>query len=91
MPNGKPGDHPYTDIVHHRKDIYSVRAAGLVREIAKLGDESTRRDLGDMLMQDYNEFYNPDVAELERVLTDWRDRLLVEAKERGYEIDPDAT
>lgn len=91
MPNGKIGDHPYTDIVVHGLDNYSVCAAELVREIAKLGEESTRRDLSDLLWQDYNEFSSPDVAKLEQVLSEWRDRLLAQAKERGYEIDPGAT
>lgn len=48
MPNGSIGDHPYTDIVYHGLDIYSPCAAGLVREIAVLADERTRRELADM-------------------------------------------
>jgi hypothetical protein len=73
MPNGKPGDHPYTDIVIHGRDVYSPRAAALIREIAKLVDDRARRKLADMLFLEYNEFETPDVAKLERVLTGMRD------------------
>jgi hypothetical protein len=88
MPNGKPGDHPYTDIVVHGRDVYSPLAAKLVREIATLADEKTRRQLGDLLFLEYNEFSRPDVPKLERELTELRDRLTREARERGFEIDP---
>jgi hypothetical protein len=86
MPNGKPGDHPFTDIVNYKRDVYSPRAAALVREIARLADEKTRSQLADMLFHDYNEYANPDVAKLERALTDMRDQLLRQTRERGYEV-----
>jgi hypothetical protein len=85
MANGKIGDHPYTDIMIHDREIYSALARSLVREIASLADQKTRRELGDMLFHDFNEFSNPDVPKLERLLTQMRDRLLREARERGYE------
>ena len=87
MPNGKPGDHPYTDIVTHGRNVYSPKAASLVREIACLADEKTRRALGDMLFFEYNETTKPDVPKLERVLTEMRDKLKREARERGFEVD----
>lgn len=34
MPNGKPGDHPWIDIVHHRIDTFSPVADDLVRAIS---------------------------------------------------------
>jgi hypothetical protein len=37
MPNGRPGDHPLTDIVHHGRTLFGGEADGLVREIAALG------------------------------------------------------
>ena len=73
MPNGKPGDHPYTDIVIHGRDVYSPRAASLVREIAGLVDDKSRRKLADMLFLEYNDFGAPDVPRLEQVLTEMRD------------------
>ena len=85
MPNGKPGDHPYTDIVIHGRDIYSPRAAALIREIATLVDDKSRRKLADMLFLDYNEFGHPDVATLERILTDMRDQARAAARSRGHE------
>lgn len=38
MPNGKPGDHPLTDIIIYGRRVYSERADALVREIVELGD-----------------------------------------------------
>lgn len=86
MPNGKPGDHPFTDIVIHGLDVYSSQVAKLVREIAKLASDQERRKLSDLLYQDYNEYSDPDVEELKRVLTDLRDKLLRDARERGWEV-----
>jgi hypothetical protein len=86
MANGKPGDHPYTDIVHLGRDTYSARAANLVREIAALADERTRRELAELLLRDYNLHQAPDVTRLERVLSERRDRVRSEAIARGYEV-----
>ena len=86
MPNGKPGDHPFTDIVNHGLDVYSSQVAKLVREIAKLASDQERRNLSDLLYQEYNEYSNPDIEELERVLTDLHDKLLRDARERGWEV-----
>jgi hypothetical protein len=85
MPNGKPGDHPYTDIMIHGRDVYSRRAAALVREIASLVDEKTRRELADLLFFEYNEFSKPNIAKLERVLTKMRDSVKRDARNRGFE------
>ena len=86
MPNGKPGDHPFTDIVNHGLDVYSSQVAKRVREIAKLASDQERRKLSDLLYQEYSEYSNPDIEELERVLTDLHDKLLRDARERGWEV-----
>lgn len=86
MPNGKPGDHPYTDIVIHGRDVYSPRADSLIREVAALSDEKARRDLADRLFSEFNEYRNPDVSKLERVLTELRDRLKQEARNREFDV-----
>ena len=86
MPNGKPGDHPFTDIVVHGRDVYSPQIASLVREIAQLADETRRRGLADLLFLKYNESSNPDLLELQRLLTEMRNGLVDEAKKRGLEI-----
>jgi hypothetical protein len=85
MPNGKIGDHPCTDIVVHGREVYSPKADALVREVAALGDDRTLRELADRLMREFNEYRNPNVQKLERVLTEIRDRVKREAKERGFE------
>jgi hypothetical protein len=36
MPNGRPGDHPLTDIVTHHIATYSKRADDIVRDLAVL-------------------------------------------------------
>lgn len=86
MPNGKPGDHPFTDIVVHGRDVYSPKAAGLVREIARLAGDKERRALADLLYSDFNEYFDPDVEKLEGLLTEMRDRLRRAARESGYEV-----
>ena len=72
MPNGKPGDHPLTDIVVHRRRVYSQTADALVIEIVELGGQ---REIADMLLSEYNNFGRPDIEKLERVLAGIRDRL----------------
>lgn len=89
MPNGKPSDHPLTDILVHKPNVYLPLAASLVREIAALADEKTRHELDDLLFTQYSEFSNPDIPELERYLTGLRDRLKRAARDRGFELDED--
>ena len=36
MPNGRPGDHPLTDILHHKIETFSPTADDLIRQIAQL-------------------------------------------------------
>jgi hypothetical protein len=86
MPNGKIGDHPYTDIVIHGRRVYSEKADALILEISRLADDSMRRQLQDQLMRDFNEYYNPDIEKLEQVLVELRDRLVSEARDRGFEV-----
>ncbi|WP_256298279.1 hypothetical protein [Haloarchaeobius salinus] len=37
MPNGKPGDSPYTDVVTHGRDVYSPEVDDLIRELDSMG------------------------------------------------------
>ena len=85
MPNGKPGDHPYTDIVVHARGVYSEAVDDLVRRIARLASQSERDQLAEVLLNDYNDFNNPDIAKLERLLIGIHEKLLSSAKERGWE------
>ena len=66
--------------------MYSPQVAKLVREISGLADDKTRREISDLLFSEYNEYSNPDIEELEPVLTKLRDKLLQEARDRGYEV-----
>ncbi len=86
MPNGKPGDNPYTDIVVHGRDVYSPSIATLVREISGLASDTETRDLAERLFFEFNEFSDPDLERLERLLVEMRNRLLRQAKERGFEV-----
>ena len=38
MPNGKPGDHPYTDILHYGSSEYGEPVDGLVKRLAQMPD-----------------------------------------------------
>ncbi len=75
MPNGKPGDGPFSDIVVHELDYYSPAIDALVREIAAMASEQQRHELGDLLYFKFNPIHEPDLQELERVLTELRDKL----------------
>jgi hypothetical protein len=87
MPNGRPGDHPLTDGLVHGREVYSPRATYLIQSIAKLADEKTLRDLGDVLFTKFNEYSSPDIPGLEGHLTELHDRLLRDGRGRGFEID----
>ena len=87
MPNGKIGDHPLTDILVHQIVVYSEKATDLIREVVALADDKTKRDLADRLIDEYNEYSNPDVDRLERELTALLDGLQKDAKDRGFEVE----
>lgn len=40
MPNGRPGDHPVTDIVHHRLPVFTPEADELIRQIVAMGGQA---------------------------------------------------
>ena len=75
MPNGKPYDHPFTDILIHGRRVYSETADTLVREIAAIASREEQDRLAEMLFQEYNELEKPDVRKLEKVLREMRDRI----------------
>jgi hypothetical protein len=37
MPNGKPGDNPYTDVVLHGMTVFGPVIDGLIRRVAETG------------------------------------------------------
>jgi hypothetical protein len=44
-----------------------------------------RRANSDRLLYEFNEYQNPDIARLEHILTEMRDRLKAAARNRGFE------
>ena len=73
MPNGKVGDHPFTDIVVHGRRVYSERADALIREIDARGG---RERIVDVLWREFDEYKDPDIERLERFLLEVREDLL---------------
>jgi hypothetical protein len=80
--NGKPGDHPLTDILVHGLDVYGPEADRLIRKIAEL---CSRRELDEWWEREIG--WQPS----ERLLLISKarshlDELLHRAKESGWEI-----
>ena len=79
MPNGKPGDHPLSDILRHGLPTYSPEIDELIREIDVL-QGSNRTALGDPEIQEILFKAETDSALLDRL----RARLLqIRAELRG--------
>ena len=80
MPNGKPGDHPLTDILVHKTQVYGPEADELIR---KIGELCSSREL--------DEWWQREIAwsqDKELVLRKARaryDELLRRAREGGWE------
>jgi len=49
MPNGKPLDHAYTDIVVHGTNVFGEEIDSTVRRLARSLDEQGRKRLGDLI------------------------------------------
>lgn len=78
MPNGKPRDHPLTDVLVHGMEVFGPRADGLIREIVDLGGKAELEQQVDLLRIDPRFSANvreEDIASLETELTRLRDRL----------------
>lgn len=94
VPNGKPGDHPLTDLLHWKSPVFGDPVDNLLREIVKLGGESVldrspwRERLWDLWPRwSRDEAKDVEIAALVEPLTQLRDRLKTEAIERGWEIE----
>jgi hypothetical protein len=79
MPNGKPGDHPLTDILVHKRRVFSRQIDETIREIDQLGG---RREILDRITW----FPRPPLPELERQLLDSLDRLRRQQQGEGQDV-----
>lgn len=68
MPNGKPHDHPITDIIIHNYPTFSLKADGLIKQIHALGGRRQLDELCDW-------FRPPPVPDLEKNLQALLDQL----------------
>ena len=73
MPNGKPGDHPVTDIVVHNMPVFSPRIDALITDIVALGGRKN-------LEAEFDLFAPPSGREFERQLTDMLKRFEQQTK-----------
>jgi hypothetical protein len=67
MPNGKPGDHPLTDLLTHGLPVYTERVDELLRDVARLYEHRAWRELY-ALVDKYDRRNPGDLEQLEREL-----------------------
>ena len=80
MANGKPGDHPLTDILVHKLNVYGREADDLIRRIAEL---CSRRELEEWWNREIA--WTPDRDSIIDKVRTRHDELLRRAKESGWE------
>jgi len=78
--NGRPGDDPATDILHHGRQVYSPEIDDLVRQLGRLMEF---RKLQEFLMS----LSGLPVAEIGRRVKDRVAQLTSEGRERGWEVE----
>jgi hypothetical protein len=84
MPNGKPGDHPLTDILVHHMDVFGSPCDDHIREIVRLGGQTELQARFDLYQLDPRFGGDlPDLADLGNGLR----RLLDELQMRGSQKD----
>jgi hypothetical protein len=77
--NGRPGDHPLTDILFHKRVAFSPEIDSLIVQILDLGGEKD-------LERSFNLLAPPPFPEFEKSLREMHEHLLKDAKERGWEV-----
>jgi hypothetical protein len=82
MPNGKPGDHPLTDILVHKVKVYGEETDDLIRKIAEL---SSHRELDEWWQREIG--WSPDRHSVVSKARIRLDELLQRAKDSGWEIE----
>lgn len=91
MPNGKPGDHPLTDLLVHRIPVFGSEADSLIREICQLGGEALiegRQDVMDLAWDaQWRKTLTPQELDgLVEELRSIRNELLEQRKHQGWEV-----
>lgn len=79
--NGKSGDHPLTDILHHGAEVYGRAADELIRQIHAL---SSQRELNEWWECEIGWSGGPETA-LEKARA-FHAHLVQRAKESGWEV-----
>ena len=82
--NGKPGDHPLTDLLDHKHGVYGEEADELIRKIAAL---CSRRELDDWWAREID--WSKDSELVLRKARARHAELLQRAKESGWETNND--
>lgn len=72
MPNGKPGDHPYTDIVLHDAEILTETIREIVREVDDYGETGAKDRAGSVLLPSLRDASEEEVERLEHELRSLR-------------------
>ena len=80
--NGKHGDHPLTDSLFHKREVFGH---DIDRMIARLSRLMTGEDLDKLV----NWLQPPPKAQLRQILEDALKRKREEAVERGWETEED--
>ncbi len=82
MANGKHGDHPLTDILQWKLEVYGAEADDLIRKIRSLSSDS---DLDDWWEKEIGWNCNPETA-LKKAKHRYKE-LVKRAKESGWETE----
>ena len=77
--NGKPGDHPLTDILIHKRSAFSAEIDSLIVQIIDVGGEKE-------LERSFHLLDPPSLPEFEKSLKEMHKRLLKDAKPGGWEV-----
>jgi hypothetical protein len=77
--NGKPGDHPLTDILVYKHEVYGGEADDIIRKIAQL---CSRRELDEWWEREIG--WSPDGPSVLRKARTRFDELVQRAKRSGW-------
>lgn len=75
MPNGRPGDHPYRDIVTYDADLYTARIREIVLEVDEYGNRGAKKRAESLLWGTSQSPAGEEWEQLERDLEALSDEL----------------